>query len=95
MTRTVVSSLALIAAVAGAVSLASAPAAAVDGVKCYGVAKAGMNSCANAAGTHSCAGQSTADYDGGEWSFAESADACTAMNGSVEPFEGPNPNIQM
>ena len=29
--------------------------------KCYGVAKAGKNDCA--AGTHSCAGQSTKDMD--------------------------------
>ncbi len=35
--------------------------------KCYGIAKAGANDCANKAGTHSCAGQSTIDGDKGEW----------------------------
>ena len=31
--------------------------------KCYGVAKAAQNDCANLAGTHSCAGQSSVDND--------------------------------
>lgn len=35
--------------------------------KCYGVAKAGQNDCANLAGTHSCAGQAKVDNDPGEW----------------------------
>jgi len=35
--------------------------------KCYGVSPAGQNDCANLAGTHSCAGQSTVDNDIGEW----------------------------
>jgi len=97
MVRKTLAGAARVAAVIGAISLAglSNQAAAAEGVKCYGVAKAGMNSCANATETHSCAGQSTADYDGGEWDFAESADACTGMHGSLEPFEGMNPNIQM
>ena len=86
--------LSLAAAFAGAVSMAgmTVPANAADGVKCYGVAKAGENDCANAAGTHSCAGHSTADYDGGDWKATASADECTAMGGQVEPFEGMNPN---
>jgi uncharacterized membrane protein len=37
--------------------------------KCYGVAKAGQNDCANLAGTHSCAGQSKADNDPGEFKY--------------------------
>ena len=41
--------------------------AAAAKVKCYGISKAGENDCANAAGTHSCAGQATVDYDGGEY----------------------------
>lgn len=35
--------------------------------KCYGIAKAGQNDCANLSGTHSCAGQSKTDKDPGEW----------------------------
>ena len=34
--------------------------------KCYGIAKAGQNDCANLAGTHSCAGQNKADNDAAE-----------------------------
>jgi uncharacterized membrane protein len=70
---------------------AAAPASAADPelVKCYGISKAGENSCANAAGTHSCAGQSAADYDGGEWR-AVPAPACDRLAGSQTPFEGIN-----
>lgn len=85
--------LSLAAAFAGAVTMAgvAAPAAAADGVKCYGISKAGENDCANAAGTHSCAGHSEADFDGGDWKATASADECTAMGGKTEPFEGMNP----
>lgn len=37
--------------------------------KCYGVAKAGQNDCANLSGTHSCAGQSKADNAVEEWKY--------------------------
>lgn len=86
-------SLTLAAAFMGAVSMASMslPAQAAEGVKCYGISKAGENDCANAAGTHSCKGQSTEDYFGGDWKAVASADECTAMGGQVEAFEGTNP----
>jgi uncharacterized membrane protein len=35
--------------------------------KCYGITKAGANSCANLTDTHGCAGQSTKDKDPSEW----------------------------
>lgn len=55
-------------AVAGGVSAAKADeGAAVEMEKCYGVAKAGKNDCANSAKTHSCAGHSTADGDKAEF----------------------------
>ena len=44
-----------------------APTQAAGKEKCYGVALAGQNDCANLAGTHSCAGQSAVDKDPGEW----------------------------
>lgn len=47
----------------------AAPAMAQEKEKCYGIAKAGQNDCANLAGTHSCAGQSKVDNDAGEWKF--------------------------
>ncbi|MEX0922634.1 MAG: DUF2282 domain-containing protein [Rhodovibrionaceae bacterium] len=81
---------ALASAVAvGGLSLAPA-ALAADGVKCYGIAKAGENDCANAAGTHSCAGHATKDFDGGDWKAVESEAACTEAKGQLEPFEGMN-----
>ena len=52
-------------------------------VKCYGIAKAGENDCANKAGTHSCAGQSKVDYDKGEWKVTKSADDCFEKGGTL------------
>jgi uncharacterized membrane protein len=59
--------------------------AADDKEKCYGVAKAGQNDCANSAGTHSCAGQSTADADGGEWVYTPAGLCEKLVGGSLEP----------
>ena len=84
----------LSAALASAVALAAVAAplpALADDEKCYGVSLAGENDCANLAGTHSCAGQSTVDYDGGEWKLVPEG-SCEDMNGSLEAYEGVNPN---
>jgi uncharacterized membrane protein len=48
--------------------------------KCYGVAKAGQNDCANLAGTHTCAGQAKADKDAGEWKYV-AAGTCKQLGG--------------
>lgn len=48
--------------------------------KCFGIAKAGQNDCANIAGTHSCAGQSKVDNDKGEWKYVP-AGTCKQMGG--------------
>ena len=48
--------------------------------KCYGIAKAGQNDCANLSGTHSCAGQNKADNDAGEWKYVAKG-TCTDMKG--------------
>ena len=37
--------------------------------KCYGIAKAGQNDCANLGGTHSCAGQAKDDNGPREWQY--------------------------
>ncbi|CAO3433496.1 BufA1 family periplasmic bufferin-type metallophore [Azospirillum endophyticum] len=86
--------LTIAAALAGALSMVSllpahgAAAAEASGLeKCYGISKAGQNSCANEAGTHSCAGQSAKDYDGGEWR-AVRAGVCTEMGGKLAAFNG-------
>lgn len=48
--------------------------------KCYGIAKAGQNDCANLAGTHSCAGQSKVDNDKGSWKYVATG-TCKQMGG--------------
>ena len=58
----------------------AAPAMAADKEKCYGVATAGKNDCANAMGTHSCAGQSTKDKDPGDWKYVAKG-TCKSMKG--------------
>jgi uncharacterized membrane protein len=74
---------ALIAAAAATVLcsvMATAPAMAQEKEKCYGIAKAGQNDCANLAGTHSCAGQSKVDNDKGEWKYVAKG-TCVSMKG--------------
>jgi uncharacterized membrane protein len=63
-------------------ALLSSPALAqtVAKEKCYGIAKAGQNDCANLAGTHSCAGQSKVDNDKGEWKYVAKG-TCKQMGG--------------
>lgn len=86
--------LSIAAAVAGAVSLAAVttatPAMAAK-TKCYGISKAGQNDCGNAAGTHSCAGQSKVSYSGDDWKGVASKAACLKAGGSIKPFKGINP----
>lgn len=61
---------ALIAAALVTVCAATAgTASAADKEKCFGIAKAGQNDCAAASGAHSCAGQSKADMDAGDWKY--------------------------
>jgi uncharacterized membrane protein len=37
--------------------------------KCFGIAKAGQNDCANLSGSHSCAGQASADNGTDDWKY--------------------------
>jgi uncharacterized membrane protein len=84
--------LSLAGALAGAVALAGAMAPAqAAGVKCYGISMAGKNDCANAAGTHSCAGHAKDNYSGQDWKAVADSAACEAEGGKLEPFEGKNP----
>ena len=48
--------------------------------KCYGVAKAGANDCANLSGTHSCAGQSKTAMGADEWNYVAKG-TCAQMGG--------------
>ncbi|MBA4262379.1 MAG: hypothetical protein C0443_10295 [Comamonadaceae bacterium] len=71
-------------------ALLSSPALAQNAAKekCFGIAKAGQNDCANLAGTHSCAGQSKVDNDKGEWKYV-AAGTCKSMNGmSMDEAKG-------
>ena len=71
-------------AAASLMSLAmlTSPAMAQDAAKekCFGIAKAGQNDCANLSGSHSCAGQSKGDNDKGEWKYV-AAGTCKTMGG--------------
>jgi uncharacterized membrane protein len=74
---------ALIAAAAASLlstALLSTPAVAQEKEKCYGIAKAGQNDCANLAGTHSCAGQAKVNEDKGEWKYVAKG-TCVSMKG--------------
>ncbi len=65
------------AALMAALGAVSAPAAAADMDKCYGVALAGKNDCAAGPGT-TCAGTSTRDYQGNSWTLVP-AGTCETM----------------
>ena len=62
----------------GLVHTASAADAAKE--KCFGIAKAGQNDCANLSGTHSCAGQSKTDMGADEWKYVPKG-TCKDMKG--------------
>jgi uncharacterized membrane protein len=100
-TRTTLSSTALAAALAAALSSMAGAAplteeevqAATDAgmEKCYGVALAGENDCAAGPGT-TCQGTSTVDYQGNAWTFVEGGTCATmelpdGRSGSPEPLE--------
>lgn len=82
------SALALAGIMASAVALLSVPAKADDAKeKCYGVSLKGQNDCA--AGAHSCAGNSTVDYDPASFKLVPKG-SCVTMKtptgmGALEP----------
>ncbi len=74
---------ALIAAAAASLlstMLVATPAVAQEKEKCYGIAKAGQNDCANLSGTHSCAGQSKVSDAPDEWKYVAKG-TCASMKG--------------
>ena len=64
----------------GIANTAAATDAATGKEKCYGVAKAGKNDCANLSGSHSCAGQATQDNSPAEWNYLAKG-TCKDMKG--------------
>jgi uncharacterized membrane protein len=74
---------AMIAATAAtlmSLTLMATPVVAQEKEKCFGIAKAGQNDCANLSGTHSCAGQSKVDMDKAEWKYVAKG-TCKDMKG--------------
>jgi uncharacterized membrane protein len=69
-----------VALLAGLLATQSMTANAQAKEKCYGIAEAGKNDCANLAGTHSCAGQSKVANDAGEWKYVAKGE-CKNMKG--------------
>jgi uncharacterized membrane protein len=74
-------------AVAGVVALGIGQAAQAQDAKgakekCYGIAKAGQNDCANLSGTHSCAGQAKADMSPEDWKYVAKG-SCQKMGGKT------------
>ena len=51
--------------------------------KCFGIAKAGQNDCANLSGTHSCAGQTKEDMSPADWKYVAKG-TCKDMKGLTE-----------
>ena len=52
--------------------------------KCYGIAMAGQNDCANLSGSHTCAGQAKADNDATEWKYVAKGTCKTLKGGMTE-----------
>jgi len=50
--------------------------------KCFGIAKAGQNDCANLSGSHSCAGQSKADMRADDWKYVAKG-TCQKLGGKT------------
>ena len=50
--------------------------------KCFGIAKAGQNDCANLSGTHSCAGQAKADMSADDWKYVAKG-TCQKVGGKT------------
>ena len=50
--------------------------------KCFGIAKAGQNDCANMSGTHSCAGQNKVDNGADEWKYVAKG-TCAKLGGKT------------
>ena len=85
MKQSLIAKAVMVTAMTAAVASVGTGAIAADKEKCYGVVKAGKNDCANAAGTHSCAGQAAQDNDGGEWVYVPKGLCDKLAGGSTSP----------
>jgi uncharacterized membrane protein len=80
MNHAAIVSAALASALTLGLAATSTQAVAQSKEKCYGIAKAGQNDCANLSGSHSCAGQAKADMDPNEWKYVAKG-TCKDMKG--------------
>lgn len=55
--------------------------------KCFGVAKAGHNDCANASGSHSCQGQAKTDHAADDFNYVAKG-TCLKMGGKLSSAKG-------
>ena len=84
MNARLIASSALASALAmGALSAARAADPAREKEKCFGIAKAGTNDCANLSGSHSCAGQNRNAMAPDEWNYVAKG-TCAKMGGKSE-----------
>lgn len=94
--KTVAAAATIAGSLAAALTLVATPAFAAPKPpqptmdKCFGIALKGENDCAAGAGT-TCAGTSTADYQGNAWKYAPKG-TCTTIKtptgtGSLEPIK--------
>lgn len=74
------SALASLLAVGAVQAASAAEEGAKDKEKCYGIVKAGQNSCANLSGTHSCAGEAKTDNSPAEWKLVAKG-TCAKLGG--------------
>jgi len=74
--------------------LVATPALAQEKEKCYGIAVAGQNDCANLSGSHSCAGQSKVSADVNEWKYVAKG-TCADMKGMTAEAAKANAKMMM
>lgn len=72
----------LAATLAAVATMSGNLAQAAEKEKCFGIAKAGANDCANPTGIHSCAGQAKADNIASEWKYVAKG-TCEGMGGKL------------
>ena len=81
-TRLIVSSALASALALGLVAPVSAQDKPAAKEKCYGIAKAGQNDCANLSGSHSCAGQAKVDGAPDDWKYVAKG-SCQKLGGKT------------
>ena len=89
MNKRLIASSTLASVLALAIGQAQAAEAKPAQEKCFGVAKAGQNDCATAAGTHSCAGQAKADNAADDWRYVAKGTCKTLGGKTAEEVKAP------